>query len=88
MSIPFNAEILILTGHVNNLHYIDYALETLDEKIYSENCFPNIEIIYKKEIKYKQKIRCYYSYEKGVHIITIKNEDDSVIHAIVKLYTS
>ena len=74
-------------GHVNNLHYIDYALETLDEKIYSENCFDNIEIIYKKEIKYKEKIRCYYTYQNNMHIITIKNEDDSIIHAIVKLFS-
>lgn len=72
--------------HVNNLHYIDYALETLDENIYLENQFNNLEVIYKKEIKYKQTIHCYYSFENNKHIITIKNENDTIIHAIVKLY--
>lgn len=73
-------------GHVNNLHYIDFALETLDEKIYTDNSFHNLEVIYKKEIKYKETIHSYYSFENNQHIITIKNENDTIIHAIVKLY--
>lgn len=73
-------------GHVNNLHYIDFALETLDEDIYSKNEFNNLEIIYKKEIKYKEKINCYYSLEDNKHIITIKSADNSIVHAIVELY--
>lgn len=73
-------------GHVNNLHYIDFALETLDEEICNKKDFDNLEIIYKKEIKYPEKIKCYYSFENNQHIITIKNEDDSIVHAIVKLY--
>ena len=72
-------------GHVNNLHYIDYALETLDENVFN-NTFNNLEIMYKKEIKYKDNINCYYSFENDKHIITIKNEDNSIIHAIIKLY--
>lgn len=72
-------------GHVNNLHYIDFALETLDEKTYNENEFDNLEIMYKKEIKYKENINCYYSFENNKHIITIKSEDNSVVHAIIKL---
>ena len=73
-------------GHVNNLHYIDFALETLDEDIFNNNLFNNLEIIYKKEIKLKENINCYYSFEDNKHIVTIKNEDNSIIHAIVKLY--
>jgi len=73
-------------GHVNNLHYIDYALETLDEDIYNNNSFDNLEIVYKKEIKLKEGINCYYSFEDNKHIVTIKSEDDSIIHAIIKLY--
>lgn len=73
-------------GHVNNLHYIDFALETLDEDIFSNNVFNNIEIIYKKEIKLKENINCYYSFENNKHIITIKNSNNSIIHAIIKLY--
>ena len=73
-------------GHVNNLHYIDYALETLDEDIFNSNVFNNLEIIYKKEIKLKENINCYYSFEDNKHIIIIKNNENSIVHAIVKLY--
>lgn len=72
--------------HVNNLHYIDYALETLPEDIFNNTTFNKLEILYKKEIKYNEKINCYYSFEDNKHIITIKNSDNSIIHAIVKLY--
>lgn len=73
-------------GHVNNSYYVDFALETLNETVYNENEFNNLEIVYKKEIKYNEKINCYYSLEDNKHIITIKNEDNSIIHAIIKLY--
>ena len=73
-------------GHVNNINYIDFALETLDEDIFNNNSFDNLEIFYKKEIKLKESIKCYYSFEYNKHVITIKSEDDSIVHAIVKLY--
>lgn len=73
-------------GHVNNLNYIDYALETLDEDIFNNTTFTNLEIVYKKEIKLKENIKCYYTFEDNKHIVTIKSEDDSTIHAIVKFY--
>lgn len=73
-------------GHVNNLHYIDYALEALPEDIYNHTIFENLEIIYKKEIKYKEKINAYYSFENNKHIVTIQNENNSIVHAIIKLY--
>ena len=73
-------------GHVNNIHYIDYALETLPEDIYNSNEFDNIEIHYKKEIKYGDTINCYYSFENNKHIVVIKSEDDSIVHSIIKLY--
>lgn len=73
-------------GHVNNLHYIDYALETLPEDVYNNNEFDNIEINFKKEIKSGDTINCYYSFENNKHIVTIKSEDDSILHSIIKLY--
>lgn len=73
-------------GHVNNINYIDFALETLDEEIFNNNVFNNLEIVYKKEIKPKENINCYYSFEDNKHIVTIKSNDNSIIHAIVKLY--
>ena len=72
--------------HVNNLHYIDYALETLDENIFNNTTFYNLEILYKKEIMIKENIKCYYSLENNKHIVTINNGEDSIDHAIIKLY--
>lgn len=73
-------------GHVNNLHYIDYAFESLPEEIYNNIEFNNIEILYKKEIKYPNIIHCYYSFINDEHIIFIKSSDDSILHSIIKLY--
>lgn len=73
-------------GHVNNINYISYAIETLPEEIYEKNEFNNIQIHYKKEIKYGEIIKCYYSVKHNKHIVTIKNEDDSILHSIIKLY--
>ena len=73
-------------GHVNNINYISYAIEAIPEEIYKNSIFNNIQIHYKKEIKYGEKINCYYSFKNNKHVITIKNEDNSILHAIVKLY--
>jgi len=90
LKLNFNYEIqrrdIDTNGHVNNLNYIDFALETLDEKIYNSNTFLNLEVIYKKEIKLHEKINCYYSFENDKHIITIKSEDNETVHSVVKLY--
>ncbi len=72
--------------HVNNLCYLDFAFETLPEKIYNSLNINNVEILYKKEIKYKDTIKCFYSYTDNKHVITIKNENSSIIHAIIALY--
>ena len=72
--------------HVNNLHYLEFAFETLPEEIYNNSNFKNLEIFYKKEIKYKENINCYYSFENNKNIITIKNNDNSVLHAVIELY--
>ena len=90
LKLNFNYEIqrrdIDTNGHVNNLNYIDFALETLDEDIYNSNTFHNLEVIYKKEIKLHEKINCYYSFENNKHIITIKSKENETVHAIVKLY--
>jgi len=90
LKLNFNYEIqrrdIDTNGHVNNLNYIDFALETLEENIYNDNTFYNLEVIYKKEIKLHEKINCYYSFENDKHVVTIKSEDNETVHAIIKLY--
>lgn len=72
--------------HVNNLYYIDFAYEALPDEVYNNILFSNVEIFYKKEIRYKEKIVCCYSFCDGQHIVAIKNEDLSQVHAVVKFW--
>ena len=72
--------------HVNNLYYLDFAIDTLPEDVYESLYYDNIEVLYKKQILYKDKIKCFYSYENGKHIVTIMNESLDVTHAVVCFY--
>lgn len=71
--------------HVNNLYYLDFAYDALP-KDFLEVSFDNIEIIYKKQIKLNDTIKCFYVFDDNKHIVTIKSEDLSVVHAIIKFY--
>lgn len=72
--------------HVHNLYYLDMAYEVLPEEVYKSEELNNIEIIYKKQIKYNDKIYCTYTNENNEIIVTIKTTKDNVLHAIIKLY--
>lgn len=71
-------------NHVNNIAYLKVAYEILPYEIYNEKTFDNIRITYKKEIKYGEKVDCYYNQKGNKHIITIKSEDKT--NAIIELY--
>lgn len=72
--------------HVNNLVFLDYAIESLPEDVFLNSDFKNIEILYKKQILYKENIKCFYCFTNNRHIITIKNDSLDVTHAIITLY--
>ncbi len=75
-----------VNDHVHNLYYLDMAYEVLPEELYKDEEANNIEIIYKKQIKYDDEIYCTYSSENNESIVTIKTTKDNVLHAIIKLY--
>ena len=80
--------------HVNNIVYLELAFETIPYEIYNEKMFDNVRITYKKEIRYGENVKCYYTYKENKHIVTIKSNDfdeNGVIisektNAIVELY--
>ena len=75
-----------INKHVHNLYYLDFAYEALPEEIY-ENCvFNNIEIMYKRQTKLNDEIKCLYTKDGKQNIVTIKSIDDNLLHAIIKLY--
>lgn len=76
-----------INNHMHNVSYLELAYEVLPEEIYANIQFNNIEIMYKKEIKLGDTIKCFYSALENSHYITIKNEDEKILHAIVKLST-
>lgn len=75
-----------MNNHVHNLAYLKLAYEVLPDEIYENNNFNTVRINYKKEIKYGENILCKYIFENGKHIITIKDENDKVLHSIIELY--
>lgn len=73
-----------INNHMHNTTYLDLAYEALPEDVYLNNKFNNIEIMYKKEIKFGETVKCLYSMVNDEHFVTIKSEDEKVLHAIVK----
>lgn len=72
--------------HMHNLNYLKLAYETLPEEIYENEKLNNIRIMYKHQVRLNDKIKCYYSKEEEKHVVSIKSENDKVLHAIVELY--
>ena len=73
-------------NHLNNLYYLDLAVESLPEDIYETTEFNKVEIMYKKQVKYREKIKCFYGVEENSHKVVIKSEDEKNIKAIVEFY--
>lgn len=74
-----------INKHMHNLDYLDLAYEALPEEVYENNDFTSIEIMYKKQIRYSDTIRCLYSQEGNCHIVTLKSNDLKNLHAIIRL---
>lgn len=74
-----------IIGHMHNLYYLDIAYETLPEEIYQQRPFNLVRIMYKKEIKLGDIVKCNYSYENNKHIVVIQSQDEKTLHAIIEL---
>lgn len=68
--------------HVNNLCFLDIAIESLPETIIDEG-FNNISIIYKKEMLYKDMISCYYEFKDEKHIVYMYNKEKNILNGVV-----
>lgn len=72
-----------INGHMHNLNYLDLVYQMLsDEDV--EKDFNNIRITYKKEIKYKDKVKTLYKKEEGKHCFIIKDAEEKT-HALIEL---
>ena len=77
---------LDLNKHVHNLNYLNIAYELLPDEIYDGSEFNNVEILYKRELKYGDIVKSYLYKEDDSYIVVMKSLDDSILHAIIKLY--
>ena len=74
-----------INKHVHNTYYLDFAYEALPEEVYEKDNLDNIEILYKKEIKLGETIKCFYAKDENSHYIVIKSEDEQTVHSIIRL---
>lgn len=74
--------------HVNNIHYLDYAVEALPEEVYQ--ALPDtVDVVFRKQILLGTSIRCLYSRtEDGKHLVEIRSGqgDQTVHHAYIWFY--
>ena len=54
--------------------------------VYKGDELNNVEIAYKKEIKYGETIHSFLYDEDNQYTIVIKDESENLIHSIIKLY--
>lgn len=71
--------------HLHNTYYLDIVKEVLPEEIALKNEFNNFEIMYKKEIKLGEIVKVIHVKEDEFNYVIIKSEDESILHAIIKL---
>ena len=75
-----------INGHMHNLYYLDLAYEALPEKVYEQRPFENIQIMYKREAKKGDKLKINYTNKNGKNVVTIKSDDEKILHAIIELW--
>ena len=71
--------------HMHNLNYLKLAYEALPEEVYYSKEKNNVRIMYKHQILLGDKVKCYYNNIENKDIITVKSQDDSILHAIIEL---
>lgn len=74
-----------INKHLHNIYYMDIAKEALPEDIFFSNELNEFEIMYKREVKLGETVKAIYSKEEDYHYVTIKDENETLIHAIIRL---
>lgn len=72
--------------HMNNLNYLKLAYEALPKEVYLNNELNNVRIMYKHQIKLDNSVKCFYTKQDDGHYISIKSENEKILHAIIKLW--
>jgi len=73
-----------VNNHVNNLCYLDIALEAFPQDANEFNSCTELEILYKHQIKLEDKVCANYSFENSENYVVIKSDNNNVLHSIIK----
>ncbi len=71
-----------VNNHLHNIYYLDVAKEVLPDNVGE---FDEFEVLYKHEVKLGDIVTAIYSKEEKDYYVSIKNEDETKIHSIIKL---
>lgn len=77
-----------INRHVHNVTYLDFAYEILPESVYNNINLNTFEILYKKETKLGETIKCFYSKVDNSHFVVMKTEDEKTVHCVIRLSES
>lgn len=72
-------------NHLHNIYYFDIAKEAIPEKLFENKEYNDFEIMYKKEIKCGQIVKALYTKLEKKHIVVIKNQEETDLHAIIMM---
>lgn len=75
-----------INKHMHNLNYLKVAYEILPEKVFFNLESNNVRIMYKHQILLGSKINCNYYMLNNKHIVTMKSEDNKILHAVIELF--
>lgn len=73
--------------HVNNIHYLDYAMEALPPDT-ARNLPNTVEALFRHQILQGTPVRCLYSCRNQNHLVEIQSgqDGDTVHHAYIRFY--
>lgn len=82
IDIEITRDMIDINNHVHNTYYYPLAVRALPDNLRLKQ-FNHFDIIYKKEIKKDDKIKCNYTYKDGQHIITCINENNDINSQVI-----
>ena len=84
VTVPVHPTMIDMNRHVHNTVYPAMAALALPEGM-DLNRFPDLEILYKHQIRPDETVRLRYAEEDGVHYVLIANSEDGTGHALITL---
>lgn len=81
--IKITEDMIDVNGHVHNLCYLDFASQVVPVDVMQNAT--KVEVLYKKEIRKEDSVKCFYAVEGEKHYAILKSTDEKVLHAIIQL---